>query len=280
MTLVMIFSTSQALSSQPPVLVSASCVAQDSFEAPGFSVTEALLEQGVNVSALPELAGLVERSSDLACSIACHSLNILPGFEVLPEAPANYTAFTGAYWPAQQAQVSPYCIFKPSTAKQVSTAVLVSRFSRCPFAVKGGGHATFEGSSSIEGGITIALEKLNEIKIAADKQSVYVAPDIRWGQFYSELEKHGVAVVGGRVNDVGVSGLILGGGISFFANMRGWACDNVESFELVTASGLIITVTRKSYPDLYSALRGGGNNFGIVTKFQLHTFPVGKMWGG
>lgn len=55
---------------------------------------------------------------------------------------------------------------------------------------------------------------------------------------------------------------------------------NVESFELVTASGLIVNVTRNSYPDLYWALRGGGKNFGIVTKFQLHAFPVGKMWGG
>ena len=91
--------------------------------------------------------------------------------------------------------------------------------------MKGGGHAAFEGASSIEGGITISLEELNEIKVAADKQSVYVGPGNRWGQFYSELEKHGVAVVGGRVNDVGVSGLTLGGGISFFANMRGWACE-------------------------------------------------------
>ncbi|KAF1922609.1 FAD-binding domain-containing protein [Didymella exigua CBS 183.55] len=258
----------------------ASCGAQDSFETPDFNVPEALLRQGVNVSALPELAGLVERSSNLACSTACRSLNILPGFEVLLEDSTNYTAFTDAYWSTQQAEVNPICIFKPLSSKQVSIAILISRLTRCPFAVKGGGHAAFEGSSSIEGGITIALEKLNEIKVTADKKSVYVGPGNRWGQFYTELEKHGVAVVGGRVNDVGVSGLTLGGGISFFANMRGWACDNVESYELVTASGLVLTVTRKSFPDLYWALRGGGNNFGIVTKFQLHTFPIGKMWGG
>lgn len=55
---------------------------------------------------------------------------------------------------------------------------------------------------------------------------------------------------------------------------------NVESFELVTASGVILTITRKTYPDLYWGLRGGGNNFGVVTRFQLHAFPAGKMWGG
>ncbi|KAJ4400379.1 hypothetical protein N0V91_008735 [Didymella pomorum] len=257
--------------------LTASGVVRDLFETPDFNVTEALVEQGVNLTALPELAGLAERSSDLACSIACRSINILLGFEVLFEESTRYTTFTGAYRSAQQADVNPYCIFKPSSAKQVSTAVLVSRLTRCPFAVKGGGHAAFEGASSIGGGITIALEELNEIKVTADKQSVDVGPGNGWGQFYSELEKNGVAVVGGRVSDVGVSGLTLGGGISFFANMRGWACDNVESYELVTASGLIITITQKLYPDLYC---GGGNNFGIMTKFQLHTFPTGRMWGG
>lgn len=79
---------------------------------------------------------------------------------------------------------------------------------------------------------------------------------------------------------VGVPGLILGGGISHFASKLGWACDNVVSFELVTASGLAIEVTPKSSPDLFWALRGGGNNFGIVTNFKLTTFPLGQMWGG
>lgn len=79
---------------------------------------------------------------------------------------------------------------------------------------------------------------------------------------------------------VGVPGLILGGGISHFASKRGWACDNVASFELVIASGIAIDVSATSYPDLYWALRGGGNNFGIVTNFKLDTFPLGDMWGG
>lgn len=79
---------------------------------------------------------------------------------------------------------------------------------------------------------------------------------------------------------VGVPGLILGGGISHFASKLGWACDNVASFELVTASGRLITVSPTSYPDLFWALRGGGNNFGIVTYFKLNAFPLGQMWGG
>lgn len=79
---------------------------------------------------------------------------------------------------------------------------------------------------------------------------------------------------------VGVAGLILGGGISHFANKLGWACDNVASFELVTASGFPITASPTSYSDLYWALRGGSSNFGIVTNFKLNAFPQGDLWGG
>lgn len=79
---------------------------------------------------------------------------------------------------------------------------------------------------------------------------------------------------------VGVPGLILGGGISHFASKHGWACDNVVSFQLVIASGIPIEVSATSYSDIFWALRGGGNNFGIVTNFKLVTFPLGLMWGG
>lgn len=68
--------------------------------------------------------------------------------------------------------------------------------------------------------------------------------------------------------------------INFFANKIGWACDNVASYEVVTASGVVVITTPSAFPDLYWALRGGGSNFGIVTNFKLNAFPLGKMWGG
>lgn len=79
---------------------------------------------------------------------------------------------------------------------------------------------------------------------------------------------------------MGISGLILGGGINFFANKIGWVCDNVASYEVVTASGIIVNATSTSFSDLHWALRGGGSNFGIVTNFKLDAFPLGRMWGG
>lgn len=70
------------------------------------------------------------------------------------------------------------------------------------------------------------------------------------------------------------------GGISFFSSQFGWACDNVAAYEVVTATGKILNVSQNSYPDLYQALRGGGSNFGIVTRFDLDTFEQGKVFVG
>jgi FAD binding domain len=142
-------------------------------------------------------------SHSLLTLLQCHSLKNLSDFTVfLEDNSTDYNTFTSAYWSAQQAEVNPYCVVKPSSALQVSTIVLLSRLTNCPFAVKGGGHAAFQGSSSIEGGITVALERLNEVEVAADNQTVFVGPGNRWLEFYTELEKYGLGVVGGRVSFV------------------------------------------------------------------------------
>lgn len=107
--------------------------------------------------------------------------------------------------------VNPRCIFKVSKATDVSVVVLLSRLTQCPFAVKSGGHAAFAGSSSIEGGITVALEKLDEITLSCEKDKVRIGPGNRWGDVYEELDKSEVTVPGGRVATVGTGGLTLGG---------------------------------------------------------------------
>ena len=118
---------------------------------------------------------------------------------MLLEGSAAYDNFTSDYWAAQQGAVNPYCVFKPSSAVQVSTAVLLSRLTQCPFAVKGGGHAAFAGGSSIEGGITIALERLNEKKLSSDGKVASIGPGNRWGDVYPWIEQYGLEVIGGRV---------------------------------------------------------------------------------
>ncbi|KAH6639597.1 hypothetical protein C7974DRAFT_134998 [Boeremia exigua] len=257
-----------------------STLAQDFLEASDFNVTEALIANGVDVEALPELANLTEKRSLFSpCAVACNSLRLVFGDKVLSSGSAAYDAFTNGYWSTQTASVDPFCVFKPTKALDVSTVVLLSRLTQCPFAVKGGGHTGFPGASSIQDGITVSLESMNEITLSRDKKTAVIGPGNRWGAIYAKLSKESLTVIGGRASDVGL-GLVLGGGVSHLSNIYGLACDNVASFEIVTASGVILTVTQTQFPDLYWALRGGGNNFGVVTKFTLETKPQGLIWGG
>ncbi|KAH3957243.1 hypothetical protein HBI70_237070 [Parastagonospora nodorum] len=257
-------------------------IAQEVFEPADFNVKEALLKNGVDVADLPELSQLGKRSSMSRCEVACNSLQkIFDNDKVAIREDSSYEAFASPFWSAQQQATTPQCIFKPETAVDVSTLVLLSRLTQCPFAVRSGGHAAFASASNIQGGITVNFEKMKDITLSEDKKVAAIQPGNRWGEIYSNLESHNLAVVGGRISDVGIGGLTTGGGISFFANQYGWTCDNVDSYEVVTASGQIVTVSPTSFPDLYFALRGGGNSFAIVTKFNLETFSHGPlMFGG
>jgi len=119
---------------------------------------------------------------------------------VLSEGTPTYANFTSGYWAAQQVAVNPFCIFKPGNALQVSAAVLLSRLTQCPFAVKGGGHAAFAGGSSIQGGITIALEKLSEKTLSLDRKIASIGSGNIWGDVYPWIEQYGLEVPGGRVS--------------------------------------------------------------------------------
>ncbi|KAF1847782.1 FAD-binding domain-containing protein [Cucurbitaria berberidis CBS 394.84] len=260
----------------------AGVLSQSTFEPSDFNITEALLDNGVNISAIPELAPLVERSLISGCSLACRSLKFIFGDDLVEtQTEPTYNAFVNSFWSAQQREITPQCIFKPEKALDVSTTVLISRLTQCPFAAKSGGHSAVPGGSNVDGGITISFEKMSKIALSADKKIASFQPGHTWFDIYTALEAENLAVVGGRVSSVGVGGLTLGGGISYFSSVYGLACDNVESYELVTASGPIITVSETEFPDLYWALRGGGNNFGIVTQFNVATIPrAPTMWGG
>jgi hypothetical protein len=158
--------------------------------------------------------------------------------------------------------------------------ISIARSAQCPFAVRGGGHSDVPSASNSPGGITIDLAGLNQIEITEDEKVTRVGAGQKWGNVYGELEKKNLTVVGGRLTSVGVPGLILGGGISYFSGLHGFACDNVKNYELVLANGSIVDVNTDSHPDLYRALRGGGNNFGIVSRFDLDTYPLESVWGG
>ncbi|KAH7380523.1 FAD binding domain-containing protein [Phaeosphaeria sp. MPI-PUGE-AT-0046c] len=251
------------------------CGAQDVFDSADLNVAEVLKTNGVDLSVLPS-------SSELGVAVLCNTLELIFGeAKVETRNESAYTAVINSFWSARQQEAKPYCIFKPTKAQDVSTFILLSRLTKAPFAVKSGGHAAFQGASNINNGVTLTFSNMKAISLSSDKSTVYIQSGNTWYDVYTSLEKDNLAVIGGRVSGIGVGGLTLGGGISFFSNEYGWACDNVASYEVVLASGQIVTASPSSHADLYLALRGGGPNFGIVTSFELETFAHGPvMFGG
>lgn len=153
--------------------------------------------------------------------------------------------------------------------------------SGCQFAIRSGGHASFAGTANIEDGVTIDLTALDSIVLGQGVPPIVsVGPGATWGDVYSHLDAANLSVNGGRAASIGIGGLTLGGGISFFGPRFGWTCDTVTNFEVVLANGSIINANEDENRDLLWALRGGTNNFGLVTRVDLQTFEQGDLWGG
>ncbi|KAH9990413.1 hypothetical protein BJV77DRAFT_1151034 [Russula vinacea] len=165
-----------------------------------------------------------------------------------------------------------------SSVSQVFFLLRILGSTRTPFAVKGGGHALNPGFSSTKG-VQIAMTRFNETRINSTNRTVDVGAGLIWDQVYETLEPTGLNLVGGRIPNVGVSGLTLGGGYSFLSNQYGLTVDNVARFELVLPNGTVTNVTSED-DDLWFGLRGGLNNFGIVTKFIFKLYPQSNIWGG
>ena len=136
------------------------------------------------------------------------------------------------------------------------------------------------GANNIDDGVLMVMTNLNRLELNQEKTTLFVGPSNTWGDVYEYLDPYGLAVQGGRLSPIGVPGLLLGGGISFYGNERGFACDDVVNFEIVLADGTIQIANNQTNPDLFFALKGGSSNFGIVTQFDLATFPGPKVWAG
>ncbi|GLB42526.1 putative oxygen-dependent FAD-linked oxidoreductase family protein [Lyophyllum shimeji] len=183
-----------------------------------------------------------------------------------------------SHWASSSTQLAK-CSVRPGTATDVGIILGIVGSTGTPFAVKGGGHASNPGFSSTPG-VLIAMSRFSEVTYDAASQTAVVGAGLIWDDVYAALAPHNVNVVGGRVTGVGVAGFTLGGGYSWLTNQRGLTIDTVTAFELVKPSGEVVNVTQNSDPELFFGLKGGMNNFGVVTRFTLQTFPQGQVWGG
>ncbi|KAK7681862.1 hypothetical protein QCA50_015210 [Cerrena zonata] len=182
------------------------------------------------------------------------------------------------HWASSSADVAA-CSVEPGSAEDVGKILQILAANKTPFAIKGGGHSSNPGYSSTTG-VQIAMYRFSGVKYDATSQTAEIGAGLIWDDVYAALEPLGVNVVGGRVTGVGVAGFTLGGGYSWLTNQYGLTVDNVVGYELVLPSGDVTQVTQASNPDLFFALKGGYNNFGIVTKFIMKAYPQGQVWGG
>ncbi|KAH9017328.1 FAD-binding domain-containing protein [Lactarius deliciosus] len=170
------------------------------------------------------------------------------------------------------------CSVEPGSAADVSVILRILGSTRTPFAVKGGGHAFNPGFSSTIG-VQISMTRFSSVELNNATCTFEAGSGVTWDQAFAALDPSGLNIVGGRKPTVGVAGLTLGGGYGFTSNQYGLTIDNMARYELVLPNGTITNVTQNN-KDLWFALRGGGNNFGIVTKFTYKTVPQGQVWGG
>ncbi|TRX90561.1 hypothetical protein FHL15_008534 [Xylaria flabelliformis] len=219
----------------------------------------------------------------------CLTLSTLLGNSTLFPSSPGYESSVSSYFSGQEDSLRPACIVSPETAEDVAKAVRAltgstpsteGNSSTCQFAIRSGGHAPAANAANIDGGVTFDLRRLNSITVSPSRSTVSIGVGNTWDTVYAKLDALNLSVTGGRSAGVGVGGLSLGGGMSFFGTRYGWTADTVINHEVVLANGSIVNANAQENLDLHWALKGGSNNFGIVTRVDLAAFEQGPFWGG
>ena len=177
---------------------------------------------------------------------------------------------------SKRMQITPRVRVVAASAAAVSAAILWATNNGLGFAIRSGGHS-YEGFSQSPD-LVIDVRGMTGIKLAADNRSVSIGSGASLGSVYDKLALSDLAIPAGSCFPVGVAGHSLGGGFGLLGRPFGLACDSILSMEMVDASGKILTVSETENPDLFWALRGGGNgNFGVVTNFNFRTSSVNTV---
>lgn len=169
----------------------------------------------------------------------------------------------------------PALIARCKNTRDVAEAVNFGRENQLLIAIKGGGHNS-AGTGSCDDGLLIDLSLMNHVEVNEDSQVVTLQGGCLLSQVDAETQKYGLAVSSGIISHTGVGGLTLGGGFGWISRKHGLTIDSLVSAEIVTASGEIVTASDSENPDLFWAIRGGGGNFGVVTRFKIKAHKIGN----
>ena len=173
----------------------------------------------------------------------------------------------------------PAVIIRVRNTDDVVRVISVARDSGLELAVRSGGHSSV-GHSVTEGGIVLDLSDMRDLQIDVAGKTAWAEAGMTAGEYTSAAGAHGLATGFGDTGSVGIGGLALGGGVGYLVRKYGLTIDDLLAAEVVTANGEVLHVDSKSHPDLFWAIRGGGGNFGVVTRFQFRLHDVPEVYGG
>ncbi len=173
----------------------------------------------------------------------------------------------------------PLVVVRPAGADDVARAVAFARATGRELAVRSGGHS-LAGHSVADDAVMLDMSSLKGLHIDPDRRLAWAQTGLTSGEYTAAAAAHGLATPFGDTATVGIGGITLGGGIGFLARKYGLAIDNLVSAEVVLADGSIVVASESEHPDLFWAIRGGGGNFGVVTRFQYRLQPVDTILGG
>jgi hypothetical protein len=174
---------------------------------------------------------------------------------------------------------NPGAVVAVADSSDVSKAVMFARDSGMPLVVHAGGHSVLGHSTSV-GGLVLDLSRLKDLAVDVEGRSAWAGGGVLAGEYTKETGEHGLVTGFGDTPTVGITGITLGGGVGFLHRKMGLTLDNVLGAEIVTADGLIRQIDGENDPDLFWAMRGGGGNFGVVTKLHYALHPIDTVMGG
>ena len=173
----------------------------------------------------------------------------------------------------------PAAVVRPTSAGEVARVVTLAADTGLELAVRSGGHS-LAGHSTTEGGIVLDLSGLTDLAVDLEGRTAWAQAGLTAGAYTAAVGAHGLATGFGDTGSVGIGGLTLGGGVGFLVRKLGLTIDSLLAAEVVTADGRILQVDGERHPDLFWAIRGGGGNFGVATRFQFRLHELPSIVGG
>ncbi|KIM38580.1 hypothetical protein M413DRAFT_447790 [Hebeloma cylindrosporum] len=187
----------------------------------------------------------------------------------------EYLASASNAWSLYNTVDRPTCIVFPRNASHVQLAMAAIFRDKIRYAVQSGGHSAMTGWNTVQDGILFFFSYMKDVSYDPASDSITLQPGIHWGEALTALEPLGVAPLGGRLGDVG-TGLLLGGGLSYLSGEYGFSSNAYRELDVVLVTGELVTATATNkYADLFRALKGGANRFGIVTRYLVDAIHIG-----